>query len=141
MISACSAARLSAVAWRSGLAASIGCMIVQVRENSGVRERATLSSSKRRYWIPSEVTLSRTRLTITSASRILLARRLAARNIRVGAPSNSWITASWLKVTRETGRETRANTRPVLTAAKTRPKKVSTVMIRLAAKSCGYQWP
>ncbi len=66
--------------------------------------------------MPSDVSPSRAMLTITSASRMLLARRLAARNIKVGTPSKSWTTATRLKVTRDTGRETRPNTRPVVTA-------------------------
>ena len=66
-------------------------------------------------------------LTVTSASRIWFIRTLPARNMKLGWPLRSVITALRLNSTRAVGREMRAKISPVPTAVSARLEKASTV--------------
>ena len=61
-----------------------------------------------------------------------LPRWLAARNIKVGTPSNGVTTATLENTTRAKGREKRAKMMPVNSAMIRMPVKLSTVTSRLA---------
>ena len=77
--------------------------------------------------MPSRFVTWRASETVAFASSIRLARWLAARNIRVGTPSNGMMTATFEKTMRAKGREKRAKRSPVAIAAYINEMKDSTV--------------
>ena len=74
---------------------------------------------------PSTVTSWRARTTCISASTIRFARKLAARIIRLFAPSRGPITTLRLNLTRAVGRENFENTSPVISASASNPVSAS----------------
>ena len=68
---------------------------------------------------------------VIAASRIWLPRWLAARNIRVGTPSNGAMIATFENTTRANGREKRANMMPVNSASIRMPINASTITTML----------
>src|ERR1700722_6074875 len=97
--------------------------MVQDRAKSGLEVRNSFNSWKRRIlWLSSAVKLLASGI-VVDASRMELPRWLAARNIKVGLPSNWVTTALRENTTRAKGREKRAKIMPANSA-----------MIRMTAK-------
>lgn len=136
--SACIAFSRSASTPCSGESFVIWCITVHVRMKVGVLARTSGRSTTRRMDSPSFVTSAFRMAARIVASTTWLRRSFATRNINVGTPSRSLMTAFAAHKMRARGRANFANASPVTTALPNRLTIASNVTSQCAPRDAGY---